>query len=133
MLPDFADRDAAAALFGRLRKLSATAGRYVSGIYYQNHLIGLINETDVQTDTIEMGYALHPDFWGKGFATEALTGAISFLFQQGFAEVLCGAFSENRASMRVMEKSGMHRIEQCDEIEYRGKVHKCVYYSIRKT
>ena len=34
--------------------------------------------------------------------------------------------------IRVMEKSGMKREEKTDEIEYRGAVHRCVYYSIRK-
>ena len=132
MLPDFSDQREAAALFNRLQKLSVTPERYVCGIYYDNPLIGLINETDVQTDTIELGYALHPDFWGNGFATEALTGAIDWLFCEGFSTVLCGAFSENRASMRVMEKSGMHLTAQQEEIEYRGKLHQCIYYSISK-
>jgi len=51
------------------------------------------------------------------------------MFARGFSEVLAGAFEENLASMRIMEKSGMTRIEKTDEIEYRGKVHQCVYYS----
>ena len=37
-------------------------------------------------------------------------------------------FEENPASGRVMEKSGMKKIEYTDTIEYRGKVHKCLYY-----
>ena len=44
--------------------------------------------------------------------------------------VKAGAFEENLASMRVMEKSGMHRIQQEDTIEYRGKVHRCFNYEI---
>ena len=44
--------------------------------------------------------------------------------------VRCGAFSENTASIRVMEKAGMVREDFTEDIEYRGIMHHCVYYSI---
>jgi hypothetical protein len=28
-----------------------------------------------------------------------------------------------------MEKSGMTRMDKIDEIDYRGKVHTCIYYA----
>ena len=59
-----------------------------------------------------------------------LTEVIKELFAMGFTVVKAGAFEENPASMRVMEKSGMHRIQQEDTIEYRGKVHRCINYEI---
>lgn len=46
----------------------------------------------------------------------------------GYTEVVAGAFSENIASRRVMEKCGMTLTEQEEDIEYRGKTHHCVYY-----
>ena len=51
------------------------------------------------------------------------------LFAKGFREVVCGAFEENTASLRVMEKAGMEKLDITESIEYRGKVHNCVYYS----
>ena len=54
------------------------------------------------------------------------------MFSQGFETVLAGAFVENAASMRVMEKSGMTRQDYTDEIEYRGVTHTCIYYAISK-
>ena len=45
--------------------------------------------------------------------------------------VRCGAFPENTASIRVMEKAGMVREDFTEDIEYRGIMHHCVYYSIK--
>lgn len=50
----------------------------------------------------------------------------------GYREIICGAFEENAASIRVMVKAGMHKLSRTDEVEYRDKRHQCVYYSIMK-
>ena len=87
---------------------------------------------EVNDKSIELGYLIHPDFHGKGYMTEVLTALIPDLFSLGYEEVVCGAFQENPASLRVMEKSGMTRMEKIDEIEYRGKIHRCIYYSAKR-
>lgn len=132
MVPDFATREDAGKLFERLKKLSLHKDRYVAGIYLDGAFIGLMNETEVKDNCIELGYAILPQFYNQGYATEALNGAISYLLKLGFDEVVTVAFEENFASIRVMVKCGMQKMEQQDEIEYRGKVHRCVYYSIGK-
>ena len=132
MLPDFPERQGAMPLFERLLALSNQPDRYVAGICLEDTCIGLINETDRDGGSIELGYALLPRFHGRGYCTEALTGAIDHLFRQGFEEVLAGAFECNPASLRVMEKSGMKPLDRWENIEYRGKVHRCVYRSIRR-
>ena len=48
----------------------------------------------------------------------------------GFKKVIAGYFSSNISSLRVMEKCGMKKISYENEIEYRGKKHKCLYCSI---
>ncbi|MGN1344603.1 MAG: GNAT family N-acetyltransferase, partial [Traorella sp.] len=78
---------------------------------------------------IELGYVIDPVFQNKGFASEALNGMIHKMFDLGFKEVVCGAFDDNDASIRVMEKCGMVKMNRFDEIEYQGKFHHCVYYS----
>lgn len=132
MLPDFADRAAARPLFERILALSQDASRYVAGIFYEKTCIGILNETDRAEDRIELGYALLPAFHNRGFATEALKGAIAFLFGAGFRVVTAAAFSENGASLRVMEKAGMHPNGFTEEITYRGRDHRCIYYEIQK-
>ena len=132
MLPDYQSAEEAEPLFRRLVQLSADASRYVAGVYLDGKFIGMMNDTEIKGTQIEMGYAYLPDFYGCGFATEAFKGAIDYLFSHGFATVLAGAFSENLASLRVMEKCGMIRQEYTDEIEYRGKTHTCHYYAAQK-
>lgn len=128
MVPDFPDAAAAEALAGRIMALSQDPGRYVAGIFLEDQCIGLMNETEQQDSSIELGYALLPAFHNRGYCTQALRGAIEFLFSQGFSQVLTGAFETNAPSIRVMEKSGMKRFEKEDMVDYRGKAHRCVYY-----
>ena len=60
-----------------------------------------------------------------------MTALIQKMFEIGYEEVLTGAFEENISSQRVMQKSGMTLLNLREEIEYRGKVHQCVYYSCK--
>lgn len=132
MVPDFAGRAEAGALFVRLKERSAQKDRYVAGICLDGKAIGLIHETEVTGSSIELGYAILPSYHNRGYATEALTGAVGWLFDRGFAQVTAGAFEENPASLRVMEKSGMTRLDRWDTVEYRGRTHRCVYCGIQK-
>jgi RimJ/RimL family protein N-acetyltransferase len=132
MVPDLPTREAEMKLFARLCELSASNDRYVYGIFLEERLIGMLNDTDICGKTIEVGYAIHPAYSGKGYATEALTAIIPHLFSVGFEEVIAGAFECNPASLRVMEKSGMKRSNLTASVEYRGVTHKCIYYSIKK-
>ena len=129
MLPVFTSREAAQPLFERLVELSLDPDCYVAGIYLGGSFIGLINETQRADTTIELGYALLPAYHNKGYATQALTGAITYLHSSGFHTITAGAFTENPASIRVMQKAGMTAMDKTEEIEYRGTVHTCVYYS----
>ena len=132
MVPDLPTRDTEMKLFTRIRELSERDDRYVFGIFLEDKLIGLLNDTEISGKTIEVGYAIHPDYSGKGYATEALTAAIPHLFSVGFEEVIAGAFECNPASLRVMEKSGMKRSNLTASVEYRGVTHKCIYYSVKQ-
>ena len=132
MLPDFEKREDAIPLFQRLMALSQSETKYVRGIYLEDTLIGYTNEVEIADGAIELGYVIHPDHWGKGYMTRALRIAISELFRMGYEEVVCGAFLQNPASIRVMEKAGMTKSNKVDLIKYRGKTHTCVYYSIQK-
>ena len=132
MVPDLPTREAEMKLFTRIRELSESDDRYVFGIFLEDKLIGMLNDTDICGKTIEVGYAIHPDYWGKGYATEALSAVIPHLFSAGFDEVIAGAFECNPASLRVMEKSGMKKSNLQGSVEYRDVTHKCIYYSIKK-
>ena len=132
MIPDLDDREKQMKLFTRFKDLSLTDGHFVCAICNENKLVGFMNDVEIGDDFVELGYVISPEYKGRGYATEALSAAIDELFEIGFACVRTGAFEENGASIRVMEKSGMTRIDQVDFIEYRGKNHRCVYYEKRK-
>ena len=132
MLPDYENRSDAIPLFLRLKDLSNDPNRYVRCISLDDTAIGYLNDVETHDGEIELGYVIHPDYHNRGFMTAALKLAITELFELGYRTVVCGAFEENKASQRVMEKAGMKRIEKIDEIDYRGKIHRCVYCRITK-
>ena len=132
MVPDFRSSAEEVKLFERFKELSVSDERFVYGIYLEEKLIGFINDVEIKETEIELGYVIDPSYKNQGFATEVLAAAIKELFAAGFSVVRTGAFEENAASMRVMEKCGMLRLEQEEEIRYRGKVHRCFIYEIKK-
>ena len=132
MLPDFDKKEDAIPLFEKLMGLSVNETRFVRCIALEGLVIGFLNDVEIRDGSIELGYVIHPDAQGKGFMTAALKTAIGELFEKGFQTVVCGAFEENKASLRVMEKAGMKPIDLTEIIEYRGKEHRCLYRAISK-
>lgn len=130
MLPDFDNEEGYVKLFENFKKLSENPIRFLKGIYLNNEIIGFINEVEKTEESIELGYVIFPKYKGNGYCTNALEQSINYLFSKGYKEVICGAFENNIASIRVMQKAGMQKISKTDQIEYRGKVHNCIYYSI---
>jgi len=58
----------------------------------------------------EINYHLHPDFWGKGFATETAKRLVQFGFDKlKLHRIEAGVATENIGSIRVLEKIGMFR------------------------
>ena len=134
MIPDFATSEQLEKMMDNFERLSRDEGRFLRGVYDADGLVGFVNDVEMVNryagGYIELGYVIHPECWGRGYATEMLGAVIGAMVSEGFATVRTGAFSENPASMRVMEKCGMQRIELTEEIEYRGQNHHCIYYEI---
>ena len=132
MLPEFSDDSVAGGLFDRILLNSQSDAHYERAVCLDGQIIGFVNDVEIQNNTIELGYVIHPDYQNCGYATEALSASIQQLFRLGYSAVRAGYFEENPASGRVMEKSGMHRVSKTEEIEYRGILHKCLYYEIKR-
>lgn len=130
LVPDISTQARKEALATRLTALSRDGGFFMRGIYLQGALIGIIHQTHVENGEVEVGYALSTAATGNGYATEALAAAIDLLFKAGYRVVRAGAFEDNAASMRVMEKCGMTPTGQTEPIDYRGKTHICRYFAI---
>ncbi len=58
----------------------------------------------------EVGWAVHPDEWGKGYATEAARKVIDWAFRElNLHRVVAFCHVNNTASVRVMQKLGMQQ------------------------
>ena len=55
----------------------------------------------------EVGYALHPEAWGKGYATEACTAAMDWAFDHlGWTDIIHSIDVANTASQNVAKRLG---------------------------
>lgn len=85
--------------------------------------------------SLEIGYVLSPDFWGKGLMPEAVKAVIDWLFANTDTEVIfCGHFDFNDKSRRVIEKCGFTYLEtvnvyakQVDE-----RFDELIYYRLKE-
>ena len=129
MIPDM-DKNDAINFSKRLMDLSNNLDLFIYGIYFNDEIIGLLNQVDLKDLEIEVGYFISSKYWNKGYATIALKLAIDELFRIGYKRVMAAHFENNIASARVMQKCGMQKIDKIEELEYRGILHKCIYYAI---
>jgi len=67
----------------------------------------------------DVGYELAPEFWGRGYATEAALAMVAFGFQEmSLHRVSSWCIAENIASARVLEKIGLRLEGRLRENEY---------------
>ena len=81
-------------------------------IQFKDEIIGTIGAYDYepQTNSIEIGYSIFRNAWGKGYATEALSEVIRYLFEdKSISRVHAWSHMDNTASQKVLEKAGMKR------------------------
>jgi ribosomal-protein-alanine N-acetyltransferase len=87
-------------------------------------LIGAVGLQQLEgTDEIESAWLVARLHWGKGLATEAARASLTLGFERfQLPRILAATLPENIASIRVMEKLGMSRVEN---ITRRGLEHVC--------
>lgn len=66
---------------------------------------------DERTDP-EIGWHLHPNSWGHGYATEAATAVLDDAFRRGLTRVFAVTDPGNRASQAVCRRLGMTHLGQ---------------------
>lgn len=82
-------------------------------------LVGIIGlkDLDIAKKKGNLGYWIGERYWGKGIGTESVALVINFAFSVlGLEEVWAYVYSENKASIRVLEKNGMTK--KGDMMEY---------------
>ena len=124
-------QEAKADLEKRIRSSQGKMGYWIVELKSTREIIGwaALKQLD-NTEEIEIGYRLLEEFWGRGYATESTRRLLAYGFLELKLErIVSIAMETNRASTRVMEKTGL-------KFEKRGIFYetKCVYYAIdRKT
>lgn len=70
--------------------------------------IGNVTADREQKDikAIELAFNTHPNYWRKGYTSEALIEIMRFLFNNGYENILCGYDEGNFKSKAIGEKLG---------------------------
>ncbi len=72
---------------------------------------GLLSQTIDEEEYLEVGYSILPEFWGKGYATEAAIKCKEEGFKRNHSDVLISmVHSENTGSAIVAKRNGMKLI-----------------------
>ena len=68
---------------------------------------------------VEVGYGISPDVQNEGYATEAVEALVNWAFQTGKVnKILAECSKTNGASIRVLEKLYMNKVEQDEHRVY---------------
>jgi RimJ/RimL family protein N-acetyltransferase len=77
-------------------------------------LVELPDANGTPTGDVEVGWHLHPDAWGSGYATEAARGALTHGFAAGLPEVFAVVRPDNERSLAVCRRLGMDHLARTD-------------------
>ena len=78
--------------------------RKTDGIYIGNIYLGRR-----EFQSLELGYVLAREYWGKGYAREGCQALIGEAFRQGTHRIYAECDPRNEASWRLLERLGMAR------------------------
>lgn len=80
----------------------------------------------------DIGYELDSQFWGHGYATEAVRALLAFGFEQlGLHRIWAHCLAENTTSIRLLERIGMRREGLLRENQWQqGRWHDTLIYAI---
>lgn len=80
----------------------------------------------------ELGYVLHRDAWGHGYAAEAAGALVAWAGTRlGITRVLATCRPENTGSVRVLEKIGMKQVDYLrDHKRVDGKTRDSLVFAV---
>jgi ribosomal-protein-alanine N-acetyltransferase len=92
--------------------------QYKNNLGDVNRLVGIISLKNIDSDNkkANVGYWIGEQYWRNGIASESVALLINFAFSVlGLEEIHAYVYSENKASIRVLEKNGMTKKEEVNE------------------
>lgn len=106
---------------------------YGWAIEFQGELTGTLGayDYDAEKNQIEVGLSISKKSWGRGFAAEALAAVLVYLTEhEGIREVTAWCASDNKGSIKAMEKAGMRQTRVIKNgLEIEGKRYDQLFYS----
>lgn len=93
------------------------------------------HRTELPGPDEELGYALHPDFWGRGLMTEAAQALVAWGFDTlGLNTIWCNHYDGNQRSRRVIEKCGFqYQFSQEEEVELMKERRLTHFYALSRS
>lgn len=118
--PEIVEVDGAPPPIEEMRAHLAKSGQLVRGahawfyfgLYFENRLIGSVSLLQHDHNRASIGYAILPEFWRRGFATEALNELFRFLQNESpvhFLKLEAAVEKTNDKSIGLLEKLGFSK------------------------
>lgn len=106
------DLDEARRRIDRYRELSAAPplGFWAVEVVSTGQVVGsvlLLTLPNAEDGEVEIGWHLHPDSWGRGYASEAAAAVLDHGFAGGLTEIMAVTHLDNWPSQGVARKLGM--------------------------
>jgi RimJ/RimL family protein N-acetyltransferase len=97
-------------------------------------VFGLISAVSEGPQEVALGYAIAPDMWGEGYASEAARIVVDTIFGLTPAmRIVANARVNNPASRAVLEKSGFVYVDSgLDQLPARGGLHPCDRFELTR-
>ena len=76
----------------------------------------IIADREIEDFPIEISYNMHPDFWNKGYITEALREVVDYLKLIGYKKIIIHFYEGNEKSKKVCEKLGFKYYKKTNKL-----------------
>jgi RimJ/RimL family protein N-acetyltransferase len=102
---------------GEAARLLPPAGRWAIELREDARVIGgaVLLPLPPRGEDLEMGWQLHPDAWGQGYATEAGRALARWAFDEGIDEVLAVARPTNDRAGATARRIGMEWVGETEK------------------
>jgi RimJ/RimL family protein N-acetyltransferase len=127
------------AMMERMNKLYADRGYcYFAVESLENgKFIGMIGlgwktfEADF-TPCVDIGWRLDKRFWNQGYASEGAIRVLAYAKEKEIKQVYSYASSNNKASLKVMEKAGLVHLKEFDHVDLKNtpRLNPCSLFRI---
>jgi [ribosomal protein S5]-alanine N-acetyltransferase len=110
--------------------------QYKNNLGDVNRLVGIVSLKNIDSDNkkANVGYWIGEQYWGNGLATESVALVINYAFSVlGLEEISAYVYSENKTSIRVLEKNGMTKKEEVNEYnQMSGRYKNTIKFAIQR-